>query len=271
MYYQSMIPLRDYHRSRTFPAVTVALIIINLLVFSYQLTKSPKETLTLNVSAWHAYNLNFADLPRPVSYVRISPRETFIFSYGFIPGEFFSGKDLPPVIALPLWVTLFSAMFIHGGLLHILGNMLYLWIFGDNVEDAMGHGRFLVFYLLCGLIATAAQTALSPHSAIPQIGASGAIAGVLAAYFMLYPYSRVLTLVPIFFFIRLIPIPAVLLLGLWFLFQVISGAGAIGASGGGIAFFAHIGGFIAGGMLVFVFRRRNVPVVLWEAITRHRS
>ena len=265
-----MIPLRDYRASRSFPAVTVALIIINLLVFSYQLTKSPQETLTLDVSVWHAYNLNFADLNRPVYRVLMSPREEFVFSYGFVPGEFLSGTDLPPVIGLPLWITLFSAMFIHGGLLHLLGNMLYLWIFGDNVEDAMGHGKFLVFYLLCGLIATAAQTLISPHSAVPQIGASGAIAGVLAAYFMLFPYSRVLTLVPIFFFIRLIRIPAVILLGFWFLFQLISGAGAIGESGGGVAFFAHIGGFVAGGILVFIFRRRGVPVVLWEAITRRR-
>ncbi|HDL85330.1 MAG TPA: rhomboid family intramembrane serine protease [Candidatus Acetothermia bacterium] len=263
-----MIPLRDYTKSRTFPAVTVTLIIINLLVFSYQLTKSSQETLTLNVSSWQAYHMNFADLKRPVSYVRISPREEFLFSYGFIPGELLARVDLPPRIPFPLWVTLFTAMFIHGGLLHILGNMLYLWIFGDNVEDAMGHGKFLAFYLLCGLIATATQSAISPHSAIPQIGASGAIAGVLAAYFMLYPYSRVLTLIPIFFFIRLIRIPAAILLGFWFMFQVISGAGAIGASGGGVAFFAHIGGFIAGGLLVFAFRRRGIPVVLWEAIRR---
>jgi len=270
MYHVPMIPIRDYQQSRTFPAVTVALIIINLLVFSYQMTQSTQETLTLNVSSWQEQGLSFADLKRPASYVRISPRENFIFSYGFIPGEFFSGKDLPPTIALPLWITLLSAMFMHGSLSHILGNMLYLWIFGDNVEDAMGHGKFLAFYLLCGLIATATQSALSPHSAVPQIGASGAIAGVLGAYFMLFPYSRVLTVIPVFFFIRLIRIPAVILLGIWFIFQLISGAGAIGASGGGVAFFAHIGGFIAGGLLVSVFRRREVPVVLWNAIRRRR-
>jgi len=270
MYHPVMIPLRDYRPSRTFPAVTLALIIINLLVFSYQLTKSPQETLTLNVSAWRAHNLSFADLKRPVSYVLISPRDEFTFAYGFIPGEVLSGVDLPPKIALPLWITLFTSMFMHGGLLHVLGNMLYLWIFGDNVEDAMGHGRFLVFYLLCGLIATATQSVLSLHSAVPQIGASGAIAGVLAAYFMLYPYSRVLTLIPIFFFVRLIPIPAVILLGFWFLFQVMSSVGSVGASGGGVAFFAHIGGFIAGGFLVFAFRKRGIPVVLWEAVRRRR-
>jgi membrane associated rhomboid family serine protease len=263
-----MIPLRDYRRSRTFPAITVALIVINLLVFSYQLTKSPDESLILNVSSWSSHDLNFADLDRPASYVSISPRDQFVFSYGFIPGEFFSGKDLPPEIPIPLWITLFTSLFIHGSLSHLLGNMLYLWIFGDNVEDAMGHWKFLLFYLLCGLVATSAQTIVSSHSAIPQIGASGAIAGVLAAYFMLFPYSRVLTLIPIFFFIRLMAIPAVVLLGLWFIFQVISGAGTIGATGGGIAFFAHIGGFIAGALLVFIFRNRNVPVILWERI-RH--
>ncbi len=262
-----MIPLRDYRQSRTFPAVTVALIIINLLLFSYQLTHSSHETLTLDVSSWHDYGMNFADMTKPVSYVRISPRDAFVFAYGFVPGEFLSGNDLPPTINLPLWITLFSSMFLHGGLLHLLGNMLYLWIFGDNVEDAMGHGRFLLFYLLCGLIATASQMAISPHSPVPQIGASGAIAGVLAAYFMLFPFSRVLTLIPIFFFVRLIAIPAVFLLGIWFLFQVISGATATAASGG-IAFFAHIGGFVAGGFLVFIFRRRGVPVVLWRSLRR---
>ncbi len=264
-----MIPLRDYRRSTTFPVVTVALIIINLLVFSYQLTKSSEENLILNVSSWSAHELNFAELGDRVSYVRISPRDQFVFSYGFIPGEFFTGVDLPPEIPIPLWLTLFASLFIHGSLSHLLGNMLYLWIFGDNVEDAMGHGKFLVFYLLCGLIATASQTIISYHSTIPQIGASGAIAGVLAAYLMLFPYSRILTLIPIFFFIRLMAIPAVLLLGLWFMFQVISGAGTIGMTGGGVAFFAHIGGFIAGGLLVFIFRKRGVPVVLWQRIT-HR-
>jgi membrane associated rhomboid family serine protease len=223
----------------------------------------------LNVSSWSAHDLNFGELGDRVSYVRISPRDEFVFSYGFIPGEFFAGVDLPPEIPIPIWLTLISSLFIHGSLSHLLGNMLYLWIFGDNVEDAMGHFKFLVFYLLCGLIATFAQTITSYHSAIPQIGASGAIAGVLAAYFMLFPYSRILTLIPIFFFIRLMAVPAVILLGLWFVFQAISGASTIGMTGGGVAFFAHVGGFVAGAILVFVFRKRNVPVVLWQRI-RHR-
>jgi len=145
--------------------------------------------------------------------------------------------------------------------------MLYLWIFGDNVEDAMGHARFLIFYLVCGVVAAFAQMAIAPHSPVPQIGASGAIAGVLGAYLMLFPYARILTLIPIFFFIRLVAIPAVFLLGFWFIWQILSGAGTLG-SNGGVAWFAHLGGFIAGGILVFWFKRRGVPVVLWESLRR---
>lgn len=154
--------------------------------------------------------------------------------------------------------------------MHLLGNMLYLWIFGDNVEDAMGPVRFLLFYLLCGAAAALAQIAVDPGSAVPLIGASGAIAGTLAAYFMLYPQARVLTLIPIFFFLRLISVPAVFFLGVWFLLQVISGAGSLGA-GGGVAWFAHIGGFVTGMLLVFVFRRRGVPITLWRTIRRGRT
>lgn len=262
-----MIPLRDYRESRTFPIVTVVLIILNLLVFSYELTKSTTETEVLDVVAWQAHGMNFADIASSVSRVRLSPRDLFTFGYGLVPGEFLGGVDLPPTIPLPIWITLFTSMFLHGGLLHLLGNMLYLWIFGDNVEDAMGHGKFLLFYLLCGVAAAFSQMAISPHSAIPQIGASGAIAGVLAAYFLLFPYSRVLTLIPIFFFIRLIRVPAVFLLGFWFVLQVISGAGSLG-SVGGVAWFAHIGGFVAGGLLVFLFKRRGVPVTLLRALHR---
>lgn len=269
LYNHFMIPLRDYRQSRTFPAVTIALIILNLLVFSYQLTRSPRETLQLDVTVWHMHGMNFANMPRPVYRILISPRDAFTFSYGLVPGEFLAGVDLPPAILLPIWLTLFTSMFLHGGLMHLLGNMLYLWIFGDNVEDSMGHGKFLLFYLVCGAIAAFAQMAINPNSGVPQIGASGAIAGVLAAYFMLFPNSRVLTLIPIFFFIRLVAVPAVFLLGFWFILQVISGAGSVGAASG-VAFFAHIGGFIAGGILVFLFKRRGVPVILWQMLRKGR-
>ncbi|MBE0635813.1 rhomboid family intramembrane serine protease [Candidatus Bipolaricaulota bacterium] len=190
--------------------------------------------------------------------------------YSLIPSELLSGKDLPPLIPIPIWFTLLTSLFLHGGILHLLGNMLYLWIFGDNVEDAMGPVRFLGFYILCGIAAALAQIAIGPSSSIPMLGASGAIAGVLAAYFMLYPQSRVLTLIPLFFFLRIVAVPAVFLLGFWFLLQVVSGARSVGSSGG-VAFFAHIGGFLAGLFLVFPFRQRHVPVTLWRIIQRRHA
>jgi membrane associated rhomboid family serine protease len=158
-------------------------------------------------------------------------------------------------------------MFLHGGFLHFAGNMLYLWIFGDNVEDRMGHGRFLVFYLLCGIAAALAQTIAAPSSVVPMVGASGAIAGVMGAYFVLYPRSRILTLVPIFFFIQIVEVPAIFFLGIWFIMQFLSGVGSIatatGEPAGGIAFWAHVAGFAAGIGAVGVFRRRERQRVEW--------
>jgi membrane associated rhomboid family serine protease len=149
-------------------------------------------------------------------------------------------------------------MFLHGGVLHVGGNMLYLWIFGDNVEDRMGHGRFLAFYVLCGAAAALGQTVTSPDSPIPMVGASGAVAGVMGAYFVLYPHSRIITLLP-FIFIQIVEVPAVFFLGVWFVMQFLSGVGSIataaGEPTGGIAFWAHIAGFAAGIVGVFVFRR----------------
>jgi membrane associated rhomboid family serine protease len=163
--------------------------------------------------------------------------------------------------------SVFTSMFLHGGWMHVLGNMLFLWIFGDNVEDRMGHGRFIVFYLLCGAAAALAQTITDPQSVIPMVGASGAIAGVMGAYFVLYPHSRILTLVPIFFFIQLIEVPAIFFLGLWFLIQFINGVGSLanatGQPAGGVAFWAHIAGFGAGVAAVGVFRRPERQRVEW--------
>src|SRR5918992_5080875 len=139
--------------------------------------------------------------------------EAFALFYGLIPAAF-------------SWITVLTSMFLHGGVLHFGGNMLYLWIFGDNVEDRMGHGRFLVFYLLCGMAAALAQTVTDPSSIIPMVGASGAIAGVMGAYFVLYPRSRILTLVPIFFFIQILEAPAIFFLGIWFLIQFMTGVGS---------------------------------------------
>ena len=218
-----MIPLRDVIPSRTPPVVTVGLIVANSLVFLYQVSL-------------------------PEAQLQVLVKE-----FGLVPAEF----------ALSSLVT---SIFLHGGWLHVVGNMWYLWIFGDNVEDRLGHGRYLVFYLLCGVIAGLAQTVVSPDSYIPTIGASGAIAGVMGAYFVLYPQSRVLTLIPLFIFIEIVEIPAVFFLGFWFLMQLFSGAGSIAhttGSQGGIAFWAHVAGFVVGLVGVFVFRRPERQRVEW--------
>jgi len=159
----------------------------------------------------------------------------FIFDWGLVPASF-------------SWVAVLSSMFLHGGFLHAGGNMLYLWIFGDNVEDRLGHGRFVAFYLLCGVAAALAQTFVSPASRVPMVGASGAIAGVMGAYFVMYPHSRIVTLIP-FFFLQIVEVPAIFFLGIWFLMQFLSGVGSIAqveAGTGGVAFWAHVAGFVAG-------------------------
>jgi membrane associated rhomboid family serine protease len=218
-----MIPLRDVIPSRTTPAVTISVIALNAVLFLYQVSLGPRV-------------------------------EEFVLYWGLVPAAF-------------SWVTVFTSMFLHGGLLHFAGNMLYLWIFGDNVEDRMGHGRFLVFYLLCGAAAALTQTVTDPESVIPMVGASGAIAGVMGAYFVLYPHSRILTLVPIFFFIQLIEVPAIFFLGLWFVMQFLSGVGSIASAtrepGGGIAFWAHVAGFVTGIGAVVLFRRPERQRVEW--------
>ena len=177
----------------------------------------------------------------------------FIFAFGLVPAEF-------------SWLTVFSSMFLHGGLLHVGGNMLYLWIFGDNVEDRVGHGRFVAFYLLCGIAAALAQTYTNGGSTVPMVGASGAVAGVMGAYFVLYPRSRIVTLVPIVIFIQIIEIPAIFFLGIWFLMQFVSGVGSLATAGqsiGGIAFWAHVAGFAAGAAGILVFRRPERQRVEW--------
>jgi membrane associated rhomboid family serine protease len=193
-----------------------------------------------------------------------------VFVYQFLLGpfvqEFVNEWGLIP--AAFSFMTVITSMFLHGGVLHFGGNMLYLWIFGDNVEDRMGHGRFVVFYLLSGLIAAMAHVWSDPTSVVPTIGASGAVAGVMGAYFVLYPHSRILTLIPIFFFIQIVEIPAVVFLGLWFLLQLVSGVGSAllpAGSGmtGGIAFWAHVAGFAAGAVLILAFRRPERARVEW--------
>src|SRR4051812_22118274 len=175
----------------------------------------------------------------------------FLYVYGVVP-------------AALAWPTLITSKFLHGSWSHVIGNMWYLWIFGDNVEDRLGHGRFIVFYLLCGFAAAFGQILMDPYSELPTIGASGAIAGVMGAYFVLYPHSRVLTLIP-WIFLQIVELPAIMLLGFWFLMQLFS-AGTLAVTsnthGGGVAFAAHIAGFIAGVGGVFVFRKRDLDP--WE-------
>jgi len=179
----------------------------------------------------------------------------FVFAYGLVPADF-------------SWLTVLTSMFLHGGLLHFGGNMLYLWIFGDNVEDRMGHGRFVLFYLLCGTAAALAQAMFNPDSPVPMVGASGAIAGVMGAYFVLYPHSRVLALVPLIIIWELIEVPAVVFLGIWFVMQFLSGIGSIatatgGEPAGGVAFWAHIAGFAAGIVGVYLFKQPVRERVEW--------
>jgi membrane associated rhomboid family serine protease len=212
-----MIPLSDVIPSRTVPVVTIGLIIVNALVFLYEQA-----------------------LPEPLL-------QQFVANYALIPAWF----------SVP---ALFTSQFLHGGWMHIISNMLYLWIFGDNVEDRLGHFRYLLFYLGAGAAAAILQTLFDPFSSVPMVGASGAIAGVMGAYFILYPYSRVLTVVFLIIFFDIIEIPAVFFLGLWFLLQLLSGVGSLAvsnAAGGGVAFWAHIGGFAAGALIGLVLRSRD--------------
>ncbi len=211
-----MIPLKDDIPSARLPVVTIALVAINCLVYLY-----------LKSLGGAGY-------------------EGALFRLGTIPYEITHGVQLNPEGAFPIPLTLFTAMFLHGGFLHLAGNMLYLWIFGDNIEDRLGHVKFFVFYILSGVAASLLFVLTSPQSQIPMVGASGAIAGVLGAYMITFPKARILTLVFFGFFIRVTPIPALFLLGFWFLFQLLYALPSIGSASSGVAFFAHVGGFLAG-------------------------
>jgi membrane associated rhomboid family serine protease len=209
-----MIPLRDSQPSYSKPYVTIAIITVNALVFLFQLTLDE-------------FSLN-----------------TFLSSYGMIPSRLQAS-------------SLLSSMFLHGGWLHLIGNMWFLWIFGDNVEDILGHAKYLLFYLLCGVAAGLVQFAFNIDSPLPTIGASGAVAGVMGAYLVKFPRSRVVTLVFVLFFLTTIEIPAAFILIFWFVLQFFNGVGAIASSHfsqGGVAWFAHVGGFLAGILLIYAMR-----------------
>jgi membrane associated rhomboid family serine protease len=238
-----MIPLKDDVPSRSLPFVTVGLIGLNLLVFLYQ--------LSLGI-----------DSRGPDA----GAAEAFVSEFGVTPCRLTQSCPGAPRIADDFphpWVTIVTSMFLHGGLLHVGGNMLYLWIFGDNVEDTLGHTRFLVFYLTSGVAAAVGQTIVSPASTVPMIGASGAVSGVLGAYLLLFPHATILTLLMFGFFIRFVHVPALIVLGFWIVLQLLNGyitfsAQAMGrGETGGVAWFAHIGGFLAGMVLLFLFRPRQ--------------
>jgi membrane associated rhomboid family serine protease len=224
-----MFPLHDDNPTQTVPYVTWALITACVLAFFWQ------QSLGGAV-------------------------QSAVYAFGMIPAVLLDIKSLPPELdLLPAWMTVLTSMFLHGGWMHLIGNMLYLWIFGNNVEDAMGHGRFLAFYLLCGIIAALSQVAMNTASEVPMVGASGAISGVLGAYILLYPHARVLVLIPIIIIITTARIAAYWVLGFWFVMQLISTTANAGQEGG-VAFAAHIGGFVAGMVLIPIFKHRHVPL-----------
>ncbi|HMS83648.1 MAG TPA: rhomboid family intramembrane serine protease [Nitrospira sp.] len=223
-----MIPLHDDNPTRLTPLVTMAFIAMCFVVFLYQAS------------------------------LLEGPAQLFAIQYGAIPSVIFGHASLPEeaAISFPAIFTLVTSMFLHGGWMHLLGNMLYLWIFGNNVEDAMGHAKFIVFYVLSGALAALSHALTDPSSDIPMVGASGAISAVLGAYLLLYPRAHVLVLLPA---IGMTRVPAGVVLGMWFVTQLVSGGMSVGSTGGGVAFFAHIGGFLAGMGLVGLFKRKDVP------------
>jgi len=212
-----MIPLRDSQPSYSTPVVTAGLIVANVLIFLHQVSLDD-------------FSLNH-----------------FIRSYGVIPARF----EFPSLV---------TSMFLHGGWLHLIGNMWFLWIYGDNVEDILGRLRYLLFYLLCGVAAGLTHVLTHAGSPVPTIGASGAVAGLMGAYLVKFPHSRIVTLIPVFFLLTTVEIPAVVILAYWFLIQIVSGmasAGQMASAQGGVAWFAHVGGFVAGMVLISLMRTRE--------------
>ena len=235
-----MVPIRDDNPQLRIPIATYAIIAVNVAVWVFVQGLGSNPALVESIC-----------------------------QLGLIPGELLG--TVPAGTQFPLgpgavcrlggggtWYTLFSSMFMHGGWMHIIGNLWFLWIFGGNVEDSMGPVRFVVFYLLCGVAAAAAQVMTNTESIVPVVGASGAIGGVMGAYILLYPRVNVHMLFIFGFYITTFAIPAVFMLGYWFLVQVLSGVASLGASGGGVAFWAHVGGFAAGGLLVLFFKNRRL-------------
>jgi membrane associated rhomboid family serine protease len=224
-------PYRDDNPHTITPVVTYALIAVCVVVFLWQVSLSPNAATAA------------------------------IYVFGLVPGDLFGLVEINPALGrLPGWMTIFTSMFLHGGWMHLIGNMAYLWIFGDNIEASLGHVRYFVFYLVCGVAAAVAQIAAAPGSEVPMIGASGAISGVLGAYLVLHPRANIRVFVWFILIITRINLPAWVVLGIWFVGQLVSSAGA-DPGAPGVAFMAHIGGFVAGAVLVFFFKKPSVPVL----------
>jgi membrane associated rhomboid family serine protease len=284
-----VLPLKDNIPTARFPVITVAIIAINVAFFIWQWTYPTSPELSqLGVKSIDQSSLEYGAQPYRITH----PGESGDCAIGLVrvqgnqveqgvvcPGtpeyeeapkleqqaeqQGLSGGALVPLDQAPWFITLFTSMFMHGGILHIAGNMLFLWVFGNNIEDSMGRGKFVAFYLLAGLVALYAQAALDPSSTAPTIGASGAVAGVLGGYALLFPAARVITLIFIVFFVTLVEIPALILLAIWFVLQFIPALGQVavdvGETGGGVAYFAHVGGFLFGlaAIKLFATRRRD--------------
>jgi membrane associated rhomboid family serine protease len=223
-----MIPIKDENPTATFPAVTLFIILANIAIFISMLQMQPQSL------------------------------ERLVYVRGVVP------RRILYHASIPAFTTIFSSMFLHGGFFHLLGNMWYLWIFGNNIEDVAGHFRFIFFYILCGAAGAIIHIISAPSSSIPTIGASGAIAGVLGAYLVTFPAARILTVIPIFFFFRIVRLPALLFLGFWIILQVLMGLSSRSDITGGVAWFAHIGGFVTGIILIRFFRRKGpVKTIRW--------
>jgi membrane associated rhomboid family serine protease len=219
-----MFPYKDDNPSNTFPVVTITIIVLNIVVFILQMLSS-------------------------------ADGRQIVYAYGAIPHNIVTMQATQPIHPT---FTLFTSMFMHGGLFHIFGNMLYLWIFGNNIEDRLGHIRFILFYLFCGIAAAVSHALITPSSTVPMIGASGAISGVLGAYLLLFPYARIHTVIFLGFFVQTIKVPALIVIGFWAIIQIVSGLTAqVIQNQGGIAWFAHVGGFIAGLFTIKLWQPRR--------------
>jgi membrane associated rhomboid family serine protease len=299
-----VIPLKDNLPTTRFPVVTVAFIVINILVFVWQLTYSGDPELAqqpYDLGSIDQSSLEYGAIPYRITHIdegdcALGPVEASngqielgvicpgtpeyeeaeqIVAQAQVPGGGVAanagaapdaaavGLQIEPLDQAPWYVTLFTSMFMHGGFLHIVGNLLFLWVFGNNIEDSMGRVKFAAFYLTAGLVAVYSQAALDVDSTVPTIGASGAVAGVLGAYALLHPAARVLSLIVIIFFVTLVEVPALLLLGIWFVLQFVPALGQVATpevgGGEGIAYFAHVGGFISGLATIKLLARRRDP------------